>query len=283
MTAQIHKLNELDIPQLVGLSASVGWDYTPEEIHTILAAGHMFGHKSEDGQLLSSAAIFVYGDRELASVGMVIVDPGQQGRGFGKAVTRACLDFVPTTMPVMLVATDAGSPVYERLGFRTVGTLHKVICEQYRPAPLSHSDGWDVVPLAPEHFEAIVRLDAGATGAERRQFLTARLRQVCRGFVLQSADALIGGFAFAVQGPENLVIGPVVAPNDQLALLLVDRLAQGHSGRIRLDCPSQHLQLLEGLAARGFQTVRQPPVMMLNADRPLGDGALYAIAAQAFG
>ncbi|WP_462410758.1 hypothetical protein [Neobacillus sp. Marseille-QA0830] len=69
---QINRLDEEDVPGLVRLTTSVGWEYDEREFSTMLSAGTFYGHKNETSELISSAAIFPYGE-ELASIGMVIV------------------------------------------------------------------------------------------------------------------------------------------------------------------------------------------------------------------
>ncbi|OQO98791.1 GNAT family N-acetyltransferase, partial [Geobacillus sp. 44B] len=77
-----------DIPELILLSASVGWDYDEHEIRTMMKSGKIYGHKNEEGKVVSSAAIIPY-DTSLASIGMVIVHEEYRGMGLGKIVTRA--------------------------------------------------------------------------------------------------------------------------------------------------------------------------------------------------
>lgn len=281
MTPTIKRLTGQDTAQLVALSASVGWDDTPEDIESLLAAGQVFGHKSADGQLLSSAAICVYGQGTLASLGLVIVHPSQQGLGLGRAVVLRCLASLPGQMPVMLAATPQGAPLYERLGFRRVATLAKVICDEYQP-PTERQERWLLSRLSETDLDRIVELDAQAVGAERRQLLAARIRQAKDAIVLTEPDGSITGFGLAVQGPENLLIGPVVAPDTEMALAIVERLAQGQ-GKVRMDVPSSRQQFLSSLAGRGFQIVNTPPVMMLNAIALPGDATLHGIASQMFG
>ncbi|WP_205439624.1 hypothetical protein [Peribacillus alkalitolerans] len=43
-TFQLESFDETDIPQLISLSDSIGWDYDQHEIRTILSSGRIFGH-----------------------------------------------------------------------------------------------------------------------------------------------------------------------------------------------------------------------------------------------
>ncbi|WP_044899459.1 hypothetical protein [Brevibacillus sp. LEMMJ03] len=44
---RLQRFTHADIPGLVALSASVGWDYDERDIRTVMAAGRVFGHGAE--------------------------------------------------------------------------------------------------------------------------------------------------------------------------------------------------------------------------------------------
>ena len=62
---------------------------------------------------------------------MVIVHPDYKGRGIGKMITNSCMNSVSAQTPFMLIATDEGKPLYEKLGFRAVSYVSKYICNSY--------------------------------------------------------------------------------------------------------------------------------------------------------
>lgn len=76
-----------------------------------------------DGTPSSCAAVMIVdGHRYVA---MVATDPGHQRRGYGEAAMRHALDVAAQrhgALPTFLHATDAGRPLYERMGYRTVST-----------------------------------------------------------------------------------------------------------------------------------------------------------------
>lgn len=282
-TFNIERLSERDIPELIALSNSLGWDYSTPELRTILASGVAFGHRSAAGELVSSAAIFPYGET-LASIGMVMVHPDYRRRGLGQAVTGQVIKSVPDGMPIMLVATAAGKMLYEVMGFQTVGTLHKMIGERYEVAgDLSVPNGYEILPLREEHLPEVIRLDQDAVGGDRTHFLKWRVGQAVEGLVIEQAGKVVG-YGLSVEGPVFRIIGPIVAPSTELAAVLVDHLARNHDGAVRIDVPSQHESLVARLASCGFGHVATPPVMMLRGDRlPRSNQSLYSVAAQAFG
>ncbi|MDB5100402.1 MAG: acetyltransferase [Cyanobacteria bacterium RYN_339] len=276
MDPRVEQLDAREIDGIVDLSQSVGWDYAPAEIATAMAAGTMVGVRDSAGGLLACAGIFLY--PSLASLGLVIVRPEAQGRGLGRHVTAACVELAGDR-PVVLAATEAGRPLYERLGFHTVGTLHKMFAATWTPIDQSVT----VADGLPDQVQTI-DLDAAALGTSRAAFLAARIAQACDHVSVRDGAGETVGFALAVQAPEVRVIGPVVSQDAGTALALVDALARRHGGRLRIDVPSEHNGLVEALQARGFVLDRIVPVMALRPERlPQGNGTRFAIAAQAFG
>lgn len=284
----LQRLEQQHIPHLVTLSARLGWDYAPEELALILNAGIAYGHVLENGAVVASAAVFPYGDR-LASVGMVMVDPDHRRQGLGRSATERALEAMPaSTSPVMLVATADGIPLYEKMGFHTVGTLHKYLANQYLPrtsAPLPA--GYEILPLTPDDHADVLHLDSAAVGAERQEFLRLRVEQAVEGFVIKShhhgAQEIVG-YGLAIQGPIYRIIGPLVAPTAELALALFDHMASHHQGPLRVDVPSEQAALVQALPERGFELANVPPVMLRHAeDLPPRAGTYFALAAQAYG
>ena len=85
--------------------------------------GHVAALGRVDGTPVASAAVLMIdGCRYVA---LVATTPDQQRRGYGEAVMRYALDVAETRhgrMPTVLHATDAGRPIYARMGYDTIAT-----------------------------------------------------------------------------------------------------------------------------------------------------------------
>lgn len=83
-----------------------------------------------DGKPVSSAGVLmVDGHRYVA---LVATDPGLQRRGFGDATMRRALENAASAhgeTPTVLHATEAGRPVYERMGYSRIST-HTLLMEK---------------------------------------------------------------------------------------------------------------------------------------------------------
>lgn len=112
---------------------------TPEYV-----AEHRVFVAEEAGALLGVSSIEDHGDHWMLE--NVWVDPGQQGRGVGKALVRCALEAAFAVRPgvVKLIADPHAAGFYERLGARRTGA---------RPAPM---------PGAPERELPLFEIQAGA-------------------------------------------------------------------------------------------------------------------------
>ncbi|NWK70521.1 GNAT family N-acetyltransferase [Bacillus paramycoides] len=280
---RVERLRREKIEDIVALSSYIGWDYNREEIETILNTGIVYGVVNEKEELIASAAIILYGET-LASIGMVIVHPDYKGRGIGKAITDLCVKSVSTQTPIVLIATDEGKPLYEKLGFRTVSYVSKYICNSYNKNYKCVGNEEYIVNYEECDLEEIIQRDEDAFGTNREEFLKCRIIQSEQCIVIKDIQQNVLGYGMSIQTPENKIIGPVVAKNDARAMRIVHYLAREHNGKLRIDAPEGQGNFMKELEITGFQKVNKPPIMMKNSDQLLKrNNELYSIAAQIFG
>ncbi|WP_079505148.1 GNAT family N-acetyltransferase [Mesobacillus jeotgali] len=279
---ELNELNESDTKGLIELSASVRWDYDEEEIRTLFSsAKNIYGHKNNEGKIVSSAAIIPY-DNNLAFIGMVIVHSDYRGLGLGKVVTQKCVDNA-SGRSILLIATAEGKPLYEKIGFTVVDSVHKYLCSQYIPVKLAPHSGLTIEAVKEENLEEVIDLDGAAFGDKRSLFLRNRIKQANQCLVVKK-DSRIIGFGLSILGPVNLTLGPVVAPDTGIAELIIDYLASNHKGNLRVDVPSGNEKLMAYLEQTGFIKASNPPVMGIHTNKmPYRNNTLFAIASQAYG
>lgn len=280
---KLNVLNMKDIHGLKSLSASVGWDYDEDELRTVLLSGKVFGYKTATNEIVSSAAVIPY-DTSIASIGMVIVHQQYRGMALGRQATQACIDAVEEGRAIMLIATEEGKPLYERMGFKEAGFVQKFIAEKYAPLEKIENHSLKKVPYNIRDFEEIIELDQKAFGDSRRTFLQHRLNQARSCYVLKDNQGNIYGYGLSIFNPANLIIGPIVAPDARSAASLLDCLAREHIGKVRIDVANGNEEFIGFLYDTGFSFVNQPPVMINGSkEMPARNNQLFSIAAQAFG
>ncbi|WP_242214213.1 GNAT family N-acetyltransferase [Bacillus cereus group sp. BfR-BA-01383] len=280
---RVERLRKEKIEDIVALSSYIGWDYNREEIETIFNSGIVYGVWNERKELIASAAIILYGEK-LASIGMVIVHPNYKGSGIGKAITNSCIKSVSAQTPIMLIATDEGKPLYEKLGFRAVSYVSKYICNSYNANDHCVGNGDCMMNYEECDLEKIIKIDEYAFGTNRKEFLKKRIIQSEQCIVVKDNKQNVLGYGLSIQTPENKIIGPVVAKSDVVAMRIVHDLAKGHNGKLRIDVPEGKKDFMKELEVTGFKKVNTPPIMMKNNAQFLKrNGELYSIAAQIFG
>ncbi|PEC87218.1 GNAT family N-acetyltransferase [Bacillus cereus] len=280
---RVERLREEQIGDIVSLSSYIGWDYNREEIETIFNAGIVYGVWNEREELIASAAIILY-EETLVSIGMVIVHPDYKGRGIGKAIMNSCMNSVSAHTPIMLIATDEGKPLYEKLGFRAVSYVSKYICNSYNVNDYCVRNEDYMMDYEEGDLEKIIKIDEYAFGTNRKEFLKKRIMQSEQSIVVKDKEQNVLGYGLSIQTSENKIIGPVVAKNDEMAMRIVHDLAKGHNGKLRIDVLEGKKDFMKVLEIIGFKKVNTPPIMMKNSNRLLKrNSELYSIAAQIFG
>jgi GNAT superfamily N-acetyltransferase len=206
----------------------------------------------------------------------IIVRPEARGTGLGTALTEAAIGWlrerrVPT---VLLLATDLGQPIYERLGFHAdirYAGIEAPVADRpiVPPARVRRADGRDV----PE----IIRLDTDATGEDRSSLLQS---VAGAGWVVED-DAGLDGFHL----PCSWGQGPSVArtPGAGRALIELCRTLHG-PGPARFGIPETNADALAHLDAMGAAPNRFVTRMWLGAPPPIVRGEMiYGVFSFAVG
>jgi GNAT superfamily N-acetyltransferase len=268
-----------DAEAAAALSGAEGWPHRPQDWRFALSVGEGVAAVA-GGRVVGTAVRWLYGD-DAASVGHVIVDPAHRGAGLGRRLMAAVLDGLDGQR-VGLSATEAGLPLYLRLGFAVAGGIdqHQGVLVPRDLPELGLGDR--LRPVGPDDAVALERLDAAATGARRGRLLAA-IAAVGRGTVLMRADRPVG-FAFARASGRGTVVGPVAAPDAEAAYALIAAAALPHAGTfVRVDVRAD-AGLGPRLAALGLVRVDGATAMVRGTPmaKP-GDGTGFAVANQAFG
>ena len=118
----------------------------------------------------------------------------------------------------MLIATDEGKPLYEKLGFRAVSYVFKYICNSYNANYKCVENEEYMVVYKERDLEGIIQIDKGAFGTNRDEFLKYRIIQSERCVVAKDTQQNVLGYGISIQTQKNKIIGPVVAKNNAMAI-----------------------------------------------------------------
>lgn len=277
---EIRLLAERDLAAAMRLKEAAGWNQTEEDWRRLLRLGPRCCFAATDGErLVATTTATAYG-RELAWVGMVLVDPEYRRRGIATALVGAALDSLEAegVGAVKLDATPEGAPVYESLGFEA-----ELVIERWAGAARGHASGHATGDgAAPPHLvERVFEFDRRAFGADRGGLLRALWEGACVEPSLRVGDGgLLRGYALARRGSRAAYVGPVVAEDAGAAALLMDEvLGRLGDGPVYVDLNSSFEGGARELAARGFIKQRAL-VRMRRGDRTAAgtSGSVFAIA-----
>jgi GNAT superfamily N-acetyltransferase len=127
-TLPIRRLTPRDLSACADLSENRGWPREEHKWGLLLAAGTGYGIDDPDGGLVSACVVTSYGPRDapdLGAIGMVLVAERHARQGIGRRLMRHVVAELGTT-PLTLHATPYGRPLYEELGFKTIGRAEMV-------------------------------------------------------------------------------------------------------------------------------------------------------------
>ncbi len=210
----------------VALSQQAGWPHRREDWAFVLALSNGLV-ALEDGRVVGTAMSTPLGD-DAATVNMVIVDEAMRGRGVGRKLMQAALN-AAEGRTCLLVATQDGLPLYEKLGFVANGEIiqHQGLAAKI-DAPGNIS--WAVS----DDFARLAALDQAATGHNRTNIM--QLLKESAQFAVIRKDDQVEAFAGIRSFGRGLVIGPVVAKSSDDARSLIDFLLAQHAGEfVRVD------------------------------------------------
>ncbi|WP_374443241.1 GNAT family N-acetyltransferase [Stella sp.] len=277
-TETMRALVEADLAAAHGLSQAVGWAHRLDDWRFVHRLGQGFA-VTEGERLVGTGMFWPFGG--FATLGLVIVAPDRQGAGIGRRLMTGLLEAIgPRT--TLLNATDAGAPLYEKLGFRATGIIHQHQGDAFAVPEAPPPDGCRIRPATAADLPAMTALDAAATGLERPLVLSALLG-VAEAAILE-CDGRPVGFAVCRQFGRGRVVGPVVAADaDAAKALLAHWMARHHGTFLRVDIP-EPTGLGPWLVAAGLPAIAPAITMARGAPPVPRPGArLFGLVNQALG
>lgn len=205
-----------------------------------------------DGEIVGTGVASLNGS--VAWIGTVWVRPDWRRRGLGLELTRATIDAAESAgcRTLVLVATEAGRPLYERIGFE-VQTWYRIL-----EAP--GLDGEAVDPRIRSFRAAdladMTTLDAAATGEDRAHLLGA-FASPDTARVLEREDGSLGGFVVRAPWGGGATIAPRL--EDAGAILHGRRVASGSGRHVRAGLILENEAGLAHLARTGWKEAWRAP------------------------
>ncbi|MEU1364865.1 GNAT family N-acetyltransferase [Streptomyces sp. NPDC005803] len=272
----VRRLTRDDLVPCADLSEDRGWPRDEHRWGLLLTAGTAYGIDDPEGKgLMATCVVTSYG-ADLAAIGMLLVAGRYSRQGVARHLMQRVIDSTGGT-PLSLYATSAGRPLYEKLGFRTVGRNQRV-SGRFRSAaePDGHGTGGHpgsaadagptVRPATAGDLPAMLRLDAEASGVDRTHLL-ARLPAFADHLRVAEDGGALVGYAALWPSEGSHVVGPLIARDTATAKVLVRSLAGATDRPLRVDVDARHEELLAWFGACGLEPGSATTVMRLGSRR----------------
>jgi GNAT superfamily N-acetyltransferase len=256
-------MTENDLGGAHGLSQVVRWPHRLDDWQFVFRLGVGFVAE-QDGAPVGTGLCWKQGDKH-GSLGMIIVSPEHQGKGIGRELMNLVLEELGDRC-TLLIATPAGQPLYERLGFKATGTIHQHQGAMLAAPPVVLAQGESIRPITSGDVAKLVELANRATGMARDAALK-QLTSVAEGVALERNGELVG-FSIMRRFGRGHAIGPVVAPDSERARALITYWSEAYAGSfVRADITGTS-GLGDSLTAMGLVQVDTGVAMARNGVPP---------------
>ena len=226
--------------------------------------------------------------KELAWIGMVLVDSDMRRRGIGKALLMQCIEHLRQSGVncIKLDATPLGKQVYDPLGFVSEWSLSRWQTTELSVCPERIETASDPGsrPLDSRDIGCVADLDAAAFGVARNRMLSILATQSATR-VRRDAAGRIVGYGMLRPGARAYYLGPIVAEDESSGIALADTLLGSIPARpLYWDIPDMNQAAMRVARRYGLHRQRTLTRMYLGENtRPGTRSAQWAIAAPEIG
>ncbi|ARJ44310.1 hypothetical protein B1H58_14865 [Pantoea alhagi] len=273
---KLRTMTPHDLDDCVALTQEVKWPHRLADWQLMLQLGEGVVAEQQ-GRVVGSTLFWRWGP-ERASLGVIIVAEQLRGQGIGKALLQHTLQQLEGWQ-LHLHATAAGAPLYRQAGFVATGD----VIQYQTPALTSPPPGSGLVQMARQSdLPALAQLDWQANGFQRLPLLQQLFQNGTSITLLRQQMAPLG-FAVTRRFGHGYVIGPVIAPDRQMAQQLIIEAMQPLAGAfVRIDS-RREAGLGSWLQTLGLQPVDNPLRMVRGSEwQPQGMTA-WSLMSQAMG
>jgi ribosomal protein S18 acetylase RimI-like enzyme len=231
------------------------------------AACRVFVAVDGDGDITGTAVATISGP--VAWIGTIWVAPAARGQGLGRVLTETTIDAAEAAgcQTLVLVATELGRPLYERLGFEVQTWYRTMEAPGLAALPETPDNDADattprVRAFRPDDLQAMAALDAAATGEDRRHLLQRLAGRDTARVVADHDDRPDG---FVIRAPWGGGATVAASEADAMAILEARRLAAGPGRRVRCGILLENEHGAATLEAGGWAEAWRAPRLVRGA------------------
>ncbi|MGI2033273.1 GNAT family N-acetyltransferase [Rhizobium panacihumi] len=264
-----------DVAEAHRLSQQEAWPHRLEDWQFLLAISQGVGALC-DGKLVGTAVLTPYGVTA-ATCNMIIVDPAMRGLGLGRRLVERLLERAGDR-ECRLIATQAGLPLYEKLGFVANGDIR-----QYQGVVKPAAMSADITDATLADLPELIALDTAAQGLDRGALMRQLIKE--EPFLLLRDQDGLRGFSSCRPFGRGFILGPLVARDDEAFKALLGASIARHEGQfLRVDLTDAASSAASLVEAAGLSQVGGGVAMTRPGSetiKPSGNARVYALASQA--
>ena len=253
-----------DLAQAMQLSNNEGWNQCETDWRILLENPSNICLVAESNNEVIGTATALNHSDELAWIGMVLVNKAFRGQGIGKSLMLSIIENLKSFKSVKLDATQAGLPVYQKLGFVEERIIYRMTNSSYQNIIEKKSE---IEPrlILQNDFNEIIKFDHPIFGVNRKVLLESIYRNYpLKSFIIKKNNE-ISGYILGRDGLRYNYIGPLLALNlNHAKALLSEALKNLENQSVCLDVFQDKVDLIEWLESKGFIKQRQFVRMFLN-------------------
>jgi GNAT superfamily N-acetyltransferase len=272
-----------DMASIAALRDDVGWGSQEWALRAVIgqADARCVLAVTTDGSVAGVGSGIVYGP--MGFVGNMITAADHRRRGIGSAILTAVTEFLEGAgcARLELNATSDGRPLYERHGFRSVGT--SISAHVPRASALAPHPAISVRGASAADLDTILGYDLPRFGGDRRRILGLMLNDRDGQFLLAEGEGELMGYGCLLADAGR--IGPFLADEPSVAATL---LAAGferapEAAELRVNVPPRNRRGIEWLRALGVLVEAWDGRMARGAEIPKREETIYGMAVGALG
>jgi ribosomal protein S18 acetylase RimI-like enzyme len=221
-----------------------------------------FVAEGDDGRPVGSGVLTVHGS--VGWIGTIWVASSMRRRGIGLALTEATIDAAEEAgcRTLVLVATEVGRPMYERLGFE-IQTWYRTM--EAQPGSARREVGPPISGIRafrPDDLPAMMALDRAATGEDRA--VNLGMLATSEGTRVLERDGVVAGFV--ARAPWGGGATVALRLDDAMAILDARRMAAKRGRRVRCGILLENKAGARALDAAGWTEAWRAPRMIRGDD-----------------
>ena len=278
MTPIFRTSTQAEIYTTLDWAAAEGWNPGIDDALVFFQTDmHGFFVAELDGAIVAAISVVNHSD-DMAFLGLYLCDPMYRGKGIGYGIWQYAMAHAgPRTVGLDGVKEQQAN--YARSGFTLAGASTRM------QGCMPQMDSNDIRPISYElDVEAIKNLDVAANGYVRDAFISGWTKDTDeRKTVVYETDNAVTGFATIRRCKSGHKVGPVIAPNSDIAIKLVSAAARLMSARqVIIDMTDGQPQFKDRLITFGFETTFET-ARMYRGRPPKKNETLFAIATMELG